>query len=84
MTSSYWLQDGFDPIIDGWNEDDGSPIVVGYAPPAPRQSRQEHAFCKSAILSVEKWVALVQACVKTATWRALVDAKGKYRIVCVI
>ena len=84
MTLSCWLQDGFNPIIDGWNEDDESPIIVGYAPSAPRRSQQEHAFCKSTIFFVRKWVVLVQACVKTAMLRALIDAKIDYRIVCVI
>ena len=74
------------PIIDG-QDAQGKPIIVGYAPLAPRPEwlaksgpGQKHVPPLCWSLSVEQWVFFVRMCVSTDTWKKLAEIKGEYNI----
>ena len=78
---------GTKPITNGWNAQANKPIVVGYAPLAPRPDwlpksgpgqKNVGPLCWS--LSVEQWIFFVRACVATETWKKLAEVKGEYEI----
>ena len=75
------------PITNGWDGQANKPIVVGYAPLAPRPDwlpksgpgqQNVRPLCWS--LSVEQWIRLVNVCVTTDTWKELAKEKGEYKI----
>lgn len=75
------------PITNGWDAQANKPIIVGYAPLAPRPDwlpktgpGQKNVVPLCWSLSVEQWIFFVRACVATDTWKKLAEVKGEYEI----
>ena len=74
------------PITNGWDAQ-AKPIIVGYAPLAPRPDwlpktgpGQKNVDPLKWSLSVEQWIFFVRLCVATVTWKKLAEVKGEYNI----